>query len=156
MIMGLVLSGSAHADDIIHLAPIARTDDGKIAYMNQYEAEKYCQEHGMSLPTAYDLARAFNPQGVSKTKKAGFKAIYKEDGSIDFYYNASIYPGPSKDEDRNWFYFWSSSVDPAIGDGSAAYVFKGRGGSIAGVPRGHYSPTSAGHIFVVRCNDWMI
>jgi hypothetical protein len=151
MAMGLVLSTSAHATPVcntldecdrldqavqkrIHqlqptptLAPIARTDDGKIAYMNQYDAKTYCLEHGMSLPTAYELAAALNPKGVSETLKCGFdRPIYKKDGSVEAYFNINAYLRPSTDEDKNEF--WSSSVSPyTFNDG---FLFHGGIGNI--------------------------
>jgi hypothetical protein len=131
MIISLVLSGSAHADEAIHLAPIARTDAGEIAYMNQYAAEKYCQKHGMSLPTAYELAQALNPKGVRKTEDIGFVPIFNGIRSVGFYYNTSTYPRPpSKVEDEiGSLWFWSSSILPSYMP-NAAYAFNYLDGEI--------------------------
>jgi hypothetical protein len=128
------------------LTHVFRTDDGKIAYMNQYDAEKYCNEHGLSFPTAYELALALNPKGVSEIPKNGFVPIYKRDGSVDFYYNASTYPGPSKDdEDKD--VFWSSSISPKDYGLNVGYAFRGERGEF-------YIFSRFDHGIAVRCAVW--
>jgi hypothetical protein len=119
--------------------------DGAKIYHDPYiyrtwsDAEKYCNEQGMRLPTAYELALALNPKGVSKTAKDGFDPIDNEDRTVAFYYNRSTYPGPPTDEERHWL--WTSSVSPY-----GPYAFCGDGnGYLIDFPRDN------DHSMVARC-----
>ncbi len=77
---------------------VARNDNGTVKFMNQDEANRYCQNQGARLPTARELARlakTFGAKGIVNTCESNnskCKLIETEsmDGTTDkFYFDTS-------------------------------------------------------------------
>jgi hypothetical protein len=99
------------------LTAIARNPDGSVRAMSQYEAERYCLNMGLRLPTARELAhyaQLRGAKGLSASAKNGFILIEESDnsGKMDrFYYSNVGYEQPLED-DSGWQFLWSSSLLP--------------------------------------------
>lgn len=84
--------------------------------VSQYEAERICEDNGMRLPTARELAlvaQSLGAEGISETKKEGYYLVRGSDsaGNPDlFYFSYKGYKRPAGDLGNKWV--WSSSVDP--------------------------------------------
>jgi hypothetical protein len=146
--MGLLISAGIHANaghvqnrnqqlqPAPVLNPVTRLN-GDIHYLNLSEADRYCKtrEHSR-LPTPQEFATALNPKGVSNTPRDGFHEVYKEDGSVDFYYNPSTYRRPSGDKvpgDEDDVWYWTLPLSTSVSPDAFTYasLFSGESGTLS-------------------------
>lgn len=74
-------------------------DDGLELFMDQYQAEKYCQNIGAELPSRGDFARLRSYMGATEDSSTGYSPQILPHLSL----------GPSVEEA---YRFWTSSIDP--------------------------------------------
>lgn len=99
------------------------------------EAANSCNRCHSHLESIRQLAQAINPRGMSPTPREGSQPIYREDGTIDFYYREGFY---FPDEfQRPWWSswgphptYWSSSFY-SFENRRMNYYFDGFNGAIA-------------------------
>lgn len=146
-----VFAQLATADEIAK-DRIVKHSDGSIAYLPLSQAKAFCDEHGLHLPTAREvalLAQSLGAKGILETsftdisvkmnevkteileKKAqGYYPIYKLNSQrqtvVDFYYSEEGYVRPEGDTGKYWF--WTYSLQPA--DKNYAYVLISTNGRI--------------------------
>ena len=115
-----------------NLSDIAKDEEGNVLHLNQLDAEKYCKEQGMRLPTIRELAlyaQSLEAAGISETKKEELYLVKGSDaaGNSDhFYFSHKGYKRPKGDLGKYWF--WSSSVHPDYT--FSAYVLNGNNGDV--------------------------
>jgi len=128
------------------LTDYARDADGEALVMNQHDAEKYCLDQGLSLPTIRQLALVAQKMGAKISDKAadGYSPIYTANSAgervVDFYYSNSDVT-PRSDVWR--FSYWSTRFHSVNSDG--AYFFFGVTGAI------DFALPNFGFTFPVRC-----
>ena len=69
---------------------------GEIKELSLFRAEQFCEERGTELPSIRRIALALNPKGVFFVKPSDYdpliiSTIYKNDGTVDFYYDPRTY-----------------------------------------------------------------
>lgn len=120
------------------LTDVAKNADGSVLHLNQYDADSYCRNQGLRLPTARELglyAQSLGAEGVSETAKDGYLPVNGLDtaGHPDgFYYSFLHYQRPSGDLESSNAY-WSSTIDPE--HSNVAYSLNGFMGVIVGLNR---------------------
>lgn len=129
-------SATVTLTDTSSFLDIARDMNGKVMYMNQSEAIKYCANQGAHLPSARELAQlsmSLGAKGIVDScgydKRTCYKvdSIENADGSKDeFYFDYSGFEIPTGDLGDKWL--WSSSVKSFNPD--FAFVFHRHFGSI--------------------------
>ena len=116
--------------------------------VSQYEAKKICQDKGMRLPTARELAlvsQGLGAQGISETQKDGYYLVKGSDsaGNPDhFYFSFKGYNAPA--EDLGYYTFWTSSIHPTFSH--SAFLLDASVGVIEPISRGDDFSSEA-----VRC-----
>lgn len=129
---------------------VARGEDGKILFMNQYHALQYCEKQGAHLPSARELAQlsmSLGAKGIVDscgTDQRCYGVMGRNaDGGIDeFNYSSTGYQRPAFEDTWLWLWFWSSSIDPVYTD--YALVLKNDYGDI-------HSLISRNDYYAVRC-----
>jgi len=121
-----LISSAAQAS--LTLEAPARTQTGMIARMTHPQAEAYCAEQGMRLPTLRELALAYNPNGVLRKEPSGVRLepFYTESRHFDFFYDPSSYQRGKGDSAFEWY--WSSTL--YSGNSQHAYFFDAAYGEI--------------------------
>jgi hypothetical protein len=98
------------------LTDSAKNSDGNFLHLNQYDANSFCRNKGLRLPTARELAhfsQSQGAQGISETPKDGYRLVkgLDSEGNQDyFYFSSQGYMRPAGDLGKK--YFWSSSMHP--------------------------------------------
>lgn len=111
-------------------------------------AKEICEDEGMRLPTARELAliaQGLGAEGISETRKDGNRLIRGTDSAgspDDFYFSNSGYKRPAGDLGNWWF--WSLSVHPD--DSFNVFILNGFNGDIDTVNRSYDNFINA-----VRC-----
>lgn len=117
-IMTMVIGGpiAAAPHQAPNLTDIARNADGSVRSMNQYEANEYCLNQGLRLPTIRELAlyaQSREAHGIRENAQEGYYYIEALDASgkpDTFYFTNRGYLRPQGELGMAWF--WSSSLHP--------------------------------------------
>ncbi len=130
VLLVLISQSDAKAFD---LSAVARGADGKVLFMNQGDAQRYCRAQGYRLPTIRELAEYYNPDGVliSESSAEQYEAILRSDWRVDFYYDSASYRRGKGEETFNWF--WSAT--PYRHNEAHTHVFDGISGRIVDLSR---------------------
>ncbi len=127
-IAALLMSLPLAAQASVELEPPARTRSGIIARMTHAQADAYCADQGLRLPTLRELATHYNPLGVLSSEPTGVRleAFYTEQRRIHFFYDPSTYQRGRGDSVFEWY--WSSTLLPQ--NEQHAYFFDAAHGEI--------------------------
>lgn len=125
--------------------------------VSQYEAKRICQDMGMRLPTARELAlvsQNLGAQGISETQKDRHYYLVKGSDSAGnpdhFYFSFKGYNPPAGD--LGTYTFWTSSVHPTFFH--SAYLLDASVGVIESIPRGDDFSSEAVRCVKVRAPFW--
>ncbi|MBN21254.1 MAG: hypothetical protein CL678_08190 [Bdellovibrionaceae bacterium] len=144
IVLLVFFSGNLNAEPVNNKLPdLTDLIKTKVDY---YEAEKICEDRGMRLPTAREMALLFQTRGaeISETEQDGFYPVDGRDviGNPDFFYFSwKEYKRPEDKLEQHTF--WTSSIRPELH--TAAYTFNGYLGDVMDEPRARRVFTS------VRC-----
>jgi hypothetical protein len=115
-VLSITVMMTAQADQEPEFSDFARNSDGKIEWMSQCRAQKYCTDQNAHLPSARELAllaMSYGAKGLAdrKVDNSYYKiwAINIDGTQDEFYFSSEGYRRP-KGELGN-YYIWSSSFD---------------------------------------------
>lgn len=136
------------------LGDVLRSADGSVRLMTQRQAKRACDEQGLRLPTARELAfhsQSLGARGIRESAhpgvlttspevraeielmtREGYYPVYQANSAglavVDFYFNATGYRPAEGDLGNHWL--WSSSSARAYGFSDVHYFLLGGSGHI--------------------------